>query len=180
MYLESNDLRESRSYAAQSNHSSSMHAEQSVMLCRLSTWDERSEAPVCPNINLWSFTHASIFAQTHWMGAPSPGAKGACWVQPVSPWTPEQSLEMESSGSSVGSPTSEMPMPVARAPSTGLAELANLGSSPDSFTNPLMNARRGSDALSWSSALEEPPQGASAQGRVNRACVSLYRALLAN
>ena len=65
------------------------------------------------------------------------------------------------SSSSLSSVTSETPRPAVRTTSTGLAELASLGSSPDTWANPVISGRRGSDALSWSTAIDATIQGDS-------------------
>ncbi len=63
------------------------------------------------------------------------------------------------SSSSQSSATSEMPVPAVRTTSTGLAELATLGSSPDTWPQPVISGRRGSDVLSWSTALDAAVRG---------------------
>ena len=76
--------------------------------------------------------------------------------QPNSAWLPTGAGEAGTSYSSDSEAAAELSSPATRTVSQGLAELATLGSSPDSSmldSNPIIG-RKASDAASWSSALE--------------------------
>ena len=80
------------------------------------------------------------------------------WLQALPSWGGLDLVEAGSS-SSLSSVTSEAPFSAVRTTSTGLAELATLGSSPDTWPQPVISGRRGSDVLSWSTALDAAMQG---------------------
>ncbi len=90
-----------------------------------------------------------------------PTTFGVPMLQPVSPWREADTDAEVGSSSSLSSATSDRPSPATRTMTAGLAELATLGSSPDTWSNPVISARQGSDAASWSTAIDVPGAGKS-------------------
>ena len=90
------------------------------------------------------------------------------WLQALPSWGGLDLVEAGSS-SSLSSVTSETPVPAVRATSTGLAELATLGSSPDTWPQPVISGRRGSDVFSWSTTLDAALHGAAPVVHICRA-----------